>query len=935
MTLPVVGPYLASARLGAGGMGEVWRGYDPRLDRQVALKQLRRDRAADPIWRQRLRNEARAVARLSHPAIVQVHDLVEQPEGDWMVMELVEGVSLARLLARGPLAAAQLVVLGRDIAAALVEAHGKGILHRDLKAENVMVTRQGQAKVLDFGLAKWSRAAAPAPGSPSASLSAEGVVLGTLRAMSPEQALGHELDARSDLFALGSLLYEMATGGSPFAAETEAATLMRLCTIHPAPLDEVVRGGGGEERALLEGLSALVDRLLAKEREARPGSAAEVVRALERLGGREHGGRERRATATAELGRRAIAAEWRERGDGGSAPAHPEGETTGIPGGVAAEAAEAAGVAAGAAERKAAPSSEATAARAGAAAGVTPKAEWRRWVARGLAIAIAIGAALAALAARTGATRELSEAPRYVAVPMPEVHGDPPSGEAELLAAGVRAAVLAELAARPRLAALSADDAGLDATSPRAVASALAADELLTTRLDCHAAMCRATLTRLEGRDGRVRWLDSFELPLADPLLAARAVTTSLRHGYAEHAPASPAAALVDTVRAEDYEAYLRLFLRQQRREAGADAEPVLDELSAIRRRSPRFVEAYLLEAQLLGLRFFDGRDADDLERALARASEARTMAPRDPRPLMALLELAIPAERLDEAEEALRALEALAPGQTPVMVRRALYLERRGAPAEALAQLRRAAALRPSWPTLLDLANLEQRLGELAAARRTLAELLERFPGHVKGLTMLAQLELLSGSAARAAQLYEELVRRSPGFAELSNLGLAEMLLGRYVRAADSLRRAAELAPRSAAALLNLADAEALAGRADEARAGYEQALALAAADPAPDFWQTATIRAQALAHLGRGAEARVALAGALADQPENPQVAFEGALVLALIGDLDEARRLRARALGAGLEARWFELPWFAALGAGGALSGASEASAAPASD
>lgn len=502
----------------------------------------------------------------------------------------------------------------------------------------------------------------------------------------------------------------------------------------------------------------------------------------------------------------------------------------------------------------------------------------------------------------------------------------------------MRAAVLAELSARPQLAALSADDEGFDATSPRAVASALAADELLTTRLDCQAAMCRATLTRVEGRDGRVRWLDSFEIPLADPLLAARAVTSSLRHGYAEHAPASPSA-LADSVRAEDYEAYLRLFLRQQRREAGAEAEPVLEELSAIRRRSPRFVEAYLLEAQLLGLRFFEGRDRGDLERALARASEARTLAPRDPRPLMALLELAIPAERLDEAEEVLRALEVLAPGQTTVMVRRALYLERRGARAEALARLRRAARLRPSWPTLLDLANLEQRLGELAAARRTLDELLERFPGHVKGLTMLAQLELLSGSAARAAQLYEELVRRSPGFAELSNLGLAEMLLGRYVRAADSLRRAAELAPRSAAARLNLADAEALAGRADEARAGYEQAQALAEADPAPDFWQTATIRAQALAHLGRRGAARAALARALADQPENPQVAFEGALVLALIGDLDEARRLRARALGAGVEARWFELPWFAALGAAPSLTAAAAAAAgapaAPASD
>lgn len=409
MTPPVVGPYVAAARLGAGGMGEVWRGYDPRLDRPVALKQLRRDRAGDPIWRQRLRNEARAVARLSHPAIVQVHDLVEQPEGDWMVMELVEGVSLARMLAREPLAVAQLVVLGRDIAAALAEAHGKGILHRDLKAENVMVTRQGQAKVLDFGLAKWSRAAEPGAGSAPPSLSAEGVVLGTLRAMSPEQALGHELDARSDLFALGSLLYEMATGRSPFAAETEAATLLQLCTVHPAPLGEVVGGGDAEERAVLEGLSALVDRLLAKEREARPGSAVEVVRVLEQLGGRERGGRERRVTATAELGRRASAAEGRERADGGSAPAQPAGETTRVPGGGGA-ATRAAAVTIAAAMR-AAPSDEGKAAAGDSDVGLPSPggAAHRRWIARGAAISLAAAVTIAVLAARTGATRELAE----------------------------------------------------------------------------------------------------------------------------------------------------------------------------------------------------------------------------------------------------------------------------------------------------------------------------------------------------------------------------------------------------------------------------------------------------------------------------------------------------------------------------------------------
>jgi eukaryotic-like serine/threonine-protein kinase len=187
-------------------MGAVWRAWDERLERWVALKQIRAD-AAVRHGRERLWREARTAARLNHPSIVQVYDILEGMDGDWIVMELVEGKTVRRLLdEETALPPARAVKLCREIAEGLSEAHTQGVLHRDLKAANVIVASSGRAKILDFGLAK----EIPREGGPEdreLTISTPGVVIGTCYAMSPEQVLGRGLDERSDLFSLGSLLY--------------------------------------------------------------------------------------------------------------------------------------------------------------------------------------------------------------------------------------------------------------------------------------------------------------------------------------------------------------------------------------------------------------------------------------------------------------------------------------------------------------------------------------------------------------------------------------------------------------------------------------------------------------------------------------------------------------------------------------------------------
>ena len=275
-----LGPYRLGLRLGAGGMGEVYKAFDDRLGRWVAAKRLRGDATAEA--RARFRREARVLARLGHPAIVQIFDIVEDESGDWIVMELVEGSTLAELGAGGPLDVGLVLDFGRQVAAALGVAHAAGIVHRDLKTENVMVLPSGHAapgriKVLDFGLARGVSSVGgirldATVGARAAIdlLSAPGRVAGTPRAMSPEQAAGGEVDARADLFSLGVLLYEISTARSPFAARAVEEILHRVSHHRPPPMRRL-------HPRVPSALSALVDRLLEKDPDRRPGSAAAVA----------------------------------------------------------------------------------------------------------------------------------------------------------------------------------------------------------------------------------------------------------------------------------------------------------------------------------------------------------------------------------------------------------------------------------------------------------------------------------------------------------------------------------------------------------------------------------------------------------------------------------------------------------------------------------
>src|SRR5215467_11679350 len=257
-----LGPYEIVGAIGAGGMGEVYKARDTRLGREVAIKLLRAEKLSSPERTARFMQEARAASGLNHSHIVTIHDIGAEGGRDFIVMEYIKGRALDQLIPPSGMPVGQALRLSVQIADALSKAHAAGIIHRDLKPGNIMVTEDGDVKLLDFGLAKLTDTSETSEFDRTLTVqrakTEEGTIVGTLSYMSPEQTEGKKLDARSDIFSFGAVMYEMVTGRRAFAGGSQASTIAAILKEDPKPPREAVPGVPPE-------LERIINRALRKD----------------------------------------------------------------------------------------------------------------------------------------------------------------------------------------------------------------------------------------------------------------------------------------------------------------------------------------------------------------------------------------------------------------------------------------------------------------------------------------------------------------------------------------------------------------------------------------------------------------------------------------------------------------------------------------------
>ena len=863
MTGQVVGPYRVLAKLGEGGMGEVFLAEDTRLRRRVALKAVAARHAAQPEARQRLLREARAVAALNHPNIAAIHDVIEVDDNLCIVMEFVDGTSLDEVVRSGPLPVRRALRIGIELSEAVATAHDHGVVHRDLKPSNVRLTTTGHVKVLDFGLARTLQiddggAGDGADGTTTA-LTKVHQFIGTPAYMAPEQLRGERGDQHSDVYGLGVVLFELLTGTRPFRASSTLDLAVQALT-----------RGVPDVRALRPDtpadLAAIVARATARDAHDRIASARELCDLLRDVY------REQSADAT---------------------PSPSPGERDAWPALTAASPPPATMV----------------------PAAVTVTTSWRN---RALAVLAAVLlVAIAAFAAwpRLAPSRAGAVAPRPSTIAVLPVAAPAGSTDLQSAAAGLGEIIAANLSLVPGLQVLSRGDTTGALGTARDVARLvrdLAPTCVVSAAVDGAPPAFHLQVNLLDAK-GTVAWQSTYEGRVDDPFGLPARVSLDLGRAMAATGVLDARALATVTSRFQDpptsereawahYADALRFLDRPDIQGNVARATTLLERAV---QKDPGFATGWAALASAYSAQYDETKDQQWPPRVLQANLEALRLEPDRAETRVALAQMYQNTGNYDRAIDELHRAAAMAPANdTPLRLLGGLYTDV-GKYDEAGVALKQAIALRPGyWRNWSFLGYAYFKAGRHDDAIGAYQRLLELQPDNSRGHAALGTVLHEAGRDEEARGHYLRALELAPTASAWSNLGTLDYFSGRYAEAIEEYRAAIGLRPNNATTQRNLGDAMQAAGRQSDAARAYTAARTLLLQQLATNPRDGAGLSTLSVveAKLGRLPDARRHSAEALALLPDSKEALYHASTVAAIDGRPDDAAVLLGKALDRG---------------------------------
>lgn len=834
--------------IGRGGMGLVYLAEDTRLNRRVAIKCLRTE-LFEPHYRERFRREALLLAKLNHPHIVHIYDYIESDDQMALVMEYIDGQNLQSLLREQIVPIHQRMRWLVQIAQGLAVAHEAGIIHRDLKQENILINKQGMAKISDLGIAK----------SQDFNATLTDHVAGSYCSMSPEQAMGETLSFKSDLFSFGILAYQLLCGTHPFGdAENKLQIMQRIITHPPIAPSK-------SNPDLPAELGQLLGQLLSKNPERRPDSTHWVAGQLELLSDllqEESPVDDTVAIGTAgklgTLGRATRAKMTRE---------HATFDTR--------------------------------------YQGRRFEDQNRAFIKQHWALLVFVFALVIAV---TGVSiwQMQPKPPKYVAVIPPVITAEGMDESQQAIIKNVVYDALQQgvLQLNGYFLVPHAEIASVNGNAEQ-VWKASAADEILSANISCQQKSCSVNLSRLvqnkNSPKARLAVSDSkgFDVLIDEYRTIAEFTLRNLGHIYSDEIRND-----LWSIPDEDYEIYIKSYIAYQ--EKGADIA-LLDMLESLSQNARNLAAVQNLYMNITIDLFYENGESNLLLKAQKSISESLDKSSSSY--LYRLHALQTAQNDLHGALETLKKLEKLNPNPSEIHKLHGYTMMIGNNYDEAISHYKKSASIRNTSATNYGIALGYWYTGNYPLAETYIKKSLSLSPTHYKTHRLNGALSLVRGDPVSAIASFE-MILRDEDISVISNLGISHLFLNNYVNAEEKFRRAIELAPNQMTLKLNLADTLNLGGKTEEAMQLYREIVSTADLHQTAE---TIRNQAQANAHLERFQDAILQVQNLQKIDPQNVDTIYTSALVYALAGETTSSLVNIKNALEKKLHPIWFKFPWF----------------------